>query len=147
MANDIKGKTQVVNTLTGEITEFEYTNIDELKSKYLELDSYAKTIDRAMKKMKADLEFALGDDERIDFTDGWALKRFNRATKEYRKEVVAKYLDDDQLDVVTKIDGTALKTLLKDLTAAGAGLPGGAWQEIEESAHTKNSEYVRLIKA
>lgn len=148
MANEVKNSITVVNTFTGEVTQFDYANIDQLKSAYLELESYAKTIDRAMKKMKADLEHALGNDDRIDFGDGWALKRFNRSTYEYRKEVVGKYLDPDQLDVVTKIDGVALKTLLKELnTDPATALPNGAWADIEQSAHAKHSEYVRLIKS
>lgn len=145
--NPINGSIQVVNTLTGEITQFDYKNVDELKNAYLEIESMFKTIERAMKKMKGELEVALGEQPYIDFADGYRLKKFQTTRYEYDKAVVAKYIKDaDMLDLVTKIDGTALKTLWKELVEQDAVEPG-AWNEIERFAKASYSEYVRLIKS
>ena len=143
--NAIKNKISVVNTLTGEVLDFEYNNLYELKDQYVELEALKAAIDRAHKKMKLDLEFAIGEDEQVDFPDGYRLKRFHRTSYTYKKSVVAKYLDEDQLDLVTQVNGTALKTLVKDMNERGE-LPEGAWSDIEQSADMVNSEYVRLFK-
>lgn len=144
--NPIKNSIQVVNTFTGEVTQFDYTNIDQLKNVYLELKAMKDTLDRAEKKMKADLEYALGNQDQVDFADGYRLKRQYRTTKQYRKEVVAKYLDEDQMDVVTKVDGVALKALIKELNEEKA-LPAGAWQEIDETAISNTSSFIQFIKS
>ncbi len=139
------GKVTVTDTITGEIRDFEYTTVADLKDRWLEIDALAKAVDRAQKKLKAELEFALGDDEVIDFPDGYKLKRQYRTTYTYDKGVVANYLDEDALDVVTKIDGTALKALVKEMVDRGDIMPG-AWKDIESSATGKTSSFVQVVK-
>jgi hypothetical protein len=143
--NAITNQIQVVNTFTGEVLEFQYKNIQELKDAFVNLEAFKAAIERAHKKMKADLEFAMGDDEQVDFADGSRLKRFYRTSYTYNKEVVGKYLDADQLDLVTTVNGTALKSLIKELNANNS-LPEGAWSDIELSAEQVTTEYVRLLK-
>lgn len=141
----IKNDISVVNTHTGEVIEFHYENIQQLKDAYVEMDALLAAFTRAHKKMKQDLEFALGDDEEAQFSDGYRLKRFYRTSYTYRKDVVSKYLDADQLDMVTSINGTALKSMIKELNKDGH-LPDGAWADIEGSADQTTSDYVRLLK-
>lgn len=144
--NAVTNSLQVVNTLTGEITQLDYKNIFELKNAMLEIDAWKKAIEKAERQLKADLEYAMGDDEVVEFPDGYRAKRYYNTRYEYKKEIVAKYLDADQLDLVTKIDGVALKSLVKDMSDDHSIEPG-AWADIEASADRKNSSYIRIIKS
>lgn len=136
---------QVVNTFTGEVFNFEWESREQLKDVHIQLEALYKAIERAMKKTKAQLEAELGDNEQLEFMDGTQLKRFYRNTVTFRKEVVASYLDGDQLDVVTKVDNAALKTLVKELVQEGQ-LEKGAWDDMEKNADVKSTPYVRVIK-
>ncbi len=141
-----KDKVSVVNTLTGEVYDFEWETVDQLRSAYQEVDSMLKSFTRAAAKMKVLLDEFLGIDEEYIFPDGAKLKRYYTTSKELRKEDVAKYLDADTLDLVLHVSTTEVKELFAEMVDRGE-LPKDAYKDIEASAHIKpGATYVRIIK-
>ncbi len=143
MPND---KVQVVNTLTGEVYDFEWENIDRLRGVYQETQAMLKSFERAADKMKVALNEFLGDQDEYEFSDGAKLKRYYPQRSELRKEDVAKYLDADQLDLVLHVNTTEVKVIFTEMVERGE-LPSGAFRDIESTAHTKpTTPYIRIIK-
>lgn len=139
-------KVQVVNTLTGEVYDFEWETVDQLRASYQELQSMQKSFDRAAKKMSLALTAFLGDEDEYIFPDGAKLKRYYTQRKELRKEDVAKYLDADQLDLVLHVSTTEVKELFAEMVDKGE-LPKDAFADIESNALVKpGASYVRIIK-
>lgn len=137
---------KVVNKQTGEYQEYEYQNSFELKQLYDNLQEQKKSIERALEKVKAELGKEIPEDEPVTFPDGSTAKWMSTPRYDYPKEVVAKYLDPDQLDVVTKVDGTKLKTLVKEMVDKQE-LPAGAWEDIMNHADTQYTKpFVRIEK-
>lgn len=142
----VKGTETVVNTLTGEVTQYDYDSPDQLRDYIIEIDSYIKTLERLKSKLKHQLEEALTAEE-YEFKDGSRVKWVRGETIEYSKSAVFKYItDEDQRDIITKIDPTALKALVKELNKDGA-LPAGAWKDIEDnSTHKAKKPYILFAK-
>ncbi len=142
----VQDKVSVVNTLTGEVYDFEWENIDQLRSSYQELDSMIKSMERALAKMKTVLADFLGDEEEYIFPDGAKIKRYYRNSLELRKEDVGKYLDADQLDLVLHVNTAEVKELFIEMVERGE-LPRGAFKSISETAIVKpGATYIRIIK-
>lgn len=139
-------KVQVVNTLTGEVYDFEWETVDQLRAAYQETDAMLKSFERASKKMKAALEAFLGNEEEYIFPDGAKIKKYYPQRMELRKEDVAKYLDADQLDLVLHVSTSEVKDLFAEMVDRGE-LPKDAFKDIESSAYKKPaSPYIRIIK-
>lgn len=139
-------KVTVVDTLTGEVTDFKWSTPLEMKNIYLQINNQIAAFERAKKKVAAHMDAFLGDQDRHDFGDGYELMRISRATRKYPREVVAQYLDEDQLALVTDVSGTKLKDLIKKLAAENQLQPG-TWKAIEEKAEiTMSKPYVKLQK-
>lgn len=137
---------KVVNKQTGEYIEYEYDNIDDLKIIYDELYEQKKLTERAINKVKDAIGERVSEDEPYQFADGFTARWMTLPRYEYPKEIVAKYLDPDQLDIVTKVDGTKLKTIIKEMVDRKE-LEAGAWEHIMSSADVKISKpYVRIDK-
>lgn len=138
---------KVINKLTGEVLEFEYSNPGELKNVYQEAKAAEDTIKRARVKIDTAMDDTLGELDELEVGDGYKFKRIQRSTKKYPRSVVAKYLDEDQMDLVTEVNGKKLKELLADLVKEGHA-PQGAWPAIEAAADAKPSKpYVSVEKA
>ncbi len=141
-----KDAAQVVNTLTGEVYDFEWETIDQLRSAYQELDSMLKSFERAKKKMNVALVEFLGDEEEYIFPDGSKIKRYYTTRMELRKEDVSKYLDADQLDLVLHVSTTEVKEMFAEMVDKGE-LPKDAYKDIESTAFKKpGASYIRIIK-
>jgi hypothetical protein len=139
-------KVQVINTLTGEVYDFEWENIDQLRRSYQELDSIQKSFDRAIGKMKVALNNFLDKDDEYIFPDGAKIKRYYTTRKELRKDDVAKYLDADQLDLVLQVNSTAVKEIFAEMVDRGE-LPLDAYEDVENNAIIKSgASYIRIIK-
>jgi len=138
---------KVVNKLTGEVYEIKLTNIQEAEEAYLMLQGMEGAIKRAKIKVLAFLDLQMGSEEKWDFGDGYQATRVSGYRRKYQKPIVAQYLDPDQLDLVTEINGTKLKDLVKDLVAENK-LPSGAWKDIEAKAEiTPIKPYIKITKA
>lgn len=131
-------KITVVNKLTGEIFEYKYRNIEEAEAAYLEVKAMSDALDRAKKKLN---DYIAGQvEDRHQFDNGYTGRWISGQRRRYLPEIVRKYLDEDQLDIVTEINGTKLKKLFGQFVEDGVDIPG-AWQNIEANAE------VTLIKA
>lgn len=140
------GTVKIVNKTTGEILEFAWETLQELKTVYLQLSSLESVIKGSKKKMRNVLDKALGEEEKYDFGDGYTLIRVAPQMKEYPTYIVAKYLDADQLDLVTKIDNKKLEEIIKELVESNS-LEPGAWQDIQDNAEIKPIKpYVKIQK-
>lgn len=139
------GQVSVVNTLTGEVYDFQWDNIDTLRNAYQAIDATMKAFDRAKKKMTVALQSALGDNDEYIFPDGAKIKRYQREMIELRREDLAKYLDADQLDLVLHVNTREVKDLFTELVERGE-LPSGAFEDVKSTAFIKLSEpYIRII--
>jgi len=139
-------KFDVTNKKTGEVRTIEWSNPQEMKAAYISLSEEIKTLEWAKQRVSEAMDRFLGDQEMYDFGDGYELKRISRASKRYPKEVVGEYLDADQLDLVTEVSGTKLKSLIKQLAEENQLQPG-TWKAIESRAEiTMSKPYVKLQK-
>ena len=136
----------VVDTLTGEVRKFTWKTPLDMKNVYLQINAEINALERAKAKVAARMDLFLGDEDRHDFGDGYELVRVQGVRKRYLREVVAEFLDEDQLSLVTEVNGTKLKALLKSLVEENQLKPG-TWQAIESRAEvTPNKPYVKLQK-
>lgn len=145
-----KKKTQlikVINKLTGEVYEHKLATIEDAEQAYLILSGMEGAVKRAKIKVVAFLDKEMGDEEKWDFGDGYIATRVSGFRRKYQKPIVAQYLNEDQLDLVTDINGTKLKDLIKNLVEEKK-LPVGAWKDIEAKAEiTPIKPYIKVTKA
>jgi hypothetical protein len=124
---------------TGEILELEYKNEDDLIKLYNEYYLQKKNIEATLDKIKEAIGENIPEDQPHQFFDGSVARWMRLPRYEYPKEVVAEYLDPDQLDVVSKIDGTKLKSVVKELAERNE-IEAGAWDRIMQNAEVKYSK-------
>lgn len=139
---------QVVNTMTGEISEADLFSIAEVADHYQRLQTDIKTIERAVKKMNAFLmEYMDRNNAEVhELPDHRQIKIFFRQVKQINREDLAKYLDADTLDAVMKVDNKAAKEVIVEMVQRGE-LPSNAWKEIDMgSTVVSSSKYLRIIK-
>ena len=140
----MNGKVTVVDTATGEVREYEFSNAAELRSVHEQLKALEDAIKRARMKLQAFEDKLLGDEDKYDFGDGVQFIRIASSTKKYRPEVVKQYLDEDQFSLVIDVNGKRLKDLLAELVKDGVA-PEGAWKDIEANAEvTPRKPYIKL---
>lgn len=139
---------QVVNTLTGEISEADLFSVVEVADHYQRLQTDVKTIERAIKKMNAFLMAYMDQNnaEVHELPDRRQIKIFYRQVKQINREDLAKYLDSDTLDAVMKVDNKAAKEVIVEMAQRGE-LPSDAWKNIDMgSTVVSSSKYLRVIK-
>lgn len=136
---------KVINQLTGEITEVEVTSAEQAKNLYVELAASVTAIGKAKNQLLAYLDDFLGQDERYDFIDGKILRRVQRTSLVYRVESLRKYgLDQDQIDVVLKVDTKAADALIGEMQERGE-LDPGTLKKIRNEADMKATKpYVEV---
>lgn len=132
MTNQIK----VVNTITGEVLELPVDSMEQMATAYIQLKGLEGVIKRLKTKLNERMLVGLGEAKAMELPDRSRIVRVEQLMRTYDKSVVAQFLDADQMEIVTKIDATALKTLMKELVDEGIA-PKGAWKAIEDSAETK----------
>lgn len=138
-------KVKVINQLTGEITEVEVQSAEQAKNLYIELAASVTAINKAKTQLLGYLDDFLGNDERYDFIDGKILRRVQRTSLVYRVDSLRKYgLDQDQIDVVLKVDTKAADALIGEMQERGE-LPPGTLKKIREEADMKSTKpYVEV---
>jgi hypothetical protein len=137
---------EITNTLTGEIFIFEWKDPLSLRMVYQEVASLITALGVAKERLLRAMDETLGDEDEFNFGDGYTMKRIVSFTTKYPREVVAKYLDEDQLSLVTDVNPTKLKELIKQL-ADEQKLEPGAWKAIESEAEkTPKKPYIKVLK-
>lgn len=135
---------KLINHLTGEQTEVEITTAEQAKNLLIELSASESVISKAKENLKYYLDRFLGDNESYQFADGKILRRVQRNRLQYRVETLKKYLDEDQLSVVLKVDTGAANALITEMIAKNE-LPGDTMRLIKEDAdHLPSKAYVEV---
>jgi hypothetical protein len=143
----VTGHAQVVDTFTGEVFDFTWKDAGELRTAFERAKALEEAVKRAREKIQLACQDFLGDEEYYDFGDGLKFMWIAQSTKRYAREVVARFLDEDQMALVIDINGTRLKELLAALVKENRA-PKGAWKTIEANAEiTPRKPYVKLEKA
>lgn len=136
---------KVINQLTGEITEVEVTSAEQAKNLYVELAASVTAINKAKGQLLAFLDDFLGQDDRYDFIDGKILRRVQRTSLVYRLESLRKYgLDQDQIDVVLKVDTKAADALIGEMQERGELAPGTLKKVRAEADMKATKPYVEV---
>lgn len=123
----------LINHLTGEITEVEVTSAEQAKNLLIELSASETVIKKAKDSLRYYLDRFLGNDENYQFADGKVLRRVQRSTLVYRIETLRKFLDEDQIEVCLKVDTTAANALVQEMIERGE-LPPNTLKLIREEA-------------
>lgn len=140
-----KIKVKVINQLTGEITEVEVSSAEQAKNLYIELAASVTAINKAKSQLISYLDDFLGQDNRYDFIDGKILRRVQRTSLVYRIESLRKYgLDQDQIDVVLKVDTKAADALIGEMQERGELAPGTLKKVREEADMKATKPYVEV---
>jgi hypothetical protein len=139
-------KITVTNHLTGEISEIEAKGPDSAKDGYLQLSASETAIKKAKKSLLGYLEQWLGEDEEYKFNDGKIIKRTQRETRQWTIEALRSVgLDQDQIEVCTKVDMSVAKELLLELQERGE-VPMNAVKKLNEAAEVKSTVPFVVIK-
>lgn len=115
---------KVTNNLTGEISEVKVTDVEQAKELLLQFKASAYAIAKAQDQIKAYLDEFLGQDEQYQFSDGKILRRVQREMRTWRVETLRKVgLDEDQIDVISKVNMTSAKAMVGELIERGIIAP------------------------
>ena len=124
---------RIVNHLTGDVTDIEVKSAEQAKNLYVELSASATAIAKAKDSLKNYLDDFLGQDDKYQFIDGKILRRVQRSRVSYRVEQLREFLDEDQIEVVLKVDTKAADQLIGEMQERGE-LPPGTLKNIRENA-------------
>ena len=124
---------RTINHLTGEVTDIEVKSAEQAKNLYVELSASATAIAKAKDSLKNYLDDFLGQDDKHQFIDGKILRRVQRSRMSYRVEQLREFLDEDQIEVVLKVDTKAADQLIGEMQERGE-LPPGTLKNIRENA-------------
>ena len=144
----LEGKFSYVDPTTGEQWLIEWKNSEEAKAAWQQLSALKKNVERAEKTIKSQFEEWLlaHDVEHTNFSDGESVKRMATARLKYQKATLRKYLDEEEMDLVTEPVNTLVKNLF--IEKAGRGeLPEGAFKDVEDNADSSVSYSVRIVKS
>lgn len=137
---------KAINTYTGEVLELTFDNLEDAESAYLEIHNVLTSLERMKKKALSFIDEKLGDRDSYEFPDGYKAVRISGSRKSFRKDIVAKYLDPDQLDLVLDVNGKRLKDLMAEMVSDGSA-PAGAWKDIDANANeTPIKPYIKIAK-
>ena len=143
-----KGTAQVVDTSTGEVFDFVWETPHQLRESFERAKKLEEAAKRAREKIQAAVQDFLGDEDTFDFGDGSKFMWVRSTTKKYSRFVVAKYLGEDDMELVSDINSKKLKDLLAQMVKDGSSLPPGAWDDIETNAEvTYRKPYVKLERS
>lgn len=134
---------RVTNKFTGEVMEFEYHDLESAHQVYLEIKSMFDILDKAKSKVLKYVSDQVED--RIEFEDGSTGQWVSAQRKRYLPEIVKKYLDEDQLALVTEINGKKLRDFMAQQVEDGVQEPG-AWKDIEANAEVVPAKPYFVIK-
>lgn len=137
-------KLKVTNYLTGEISEFEVDGVTVAAEKYHELNASKKALEGAIKQLQGYIEDSMGKDDKMDLGNGHRAERIVRTTRTWRRESLRQVgVDNDALDLISKVDMKAAKDLVSEMMVRGE-IPPNAGKILDESAEVKYSSFVQV---
>lgn len=135
---------KVMNNLTGEISEIEVKSATQAASLRQELKASKSAIEKALKVIDARLDTWLGTYEESVLPNGMKVKRVHRVRTEWQLADLRKYLDEDQISLITTVKKTDAKNMLAELAEHGH-VPNNAIKLIEENAiHLPSSPFIEV---
>lgn len=139
-------KFEVVNHLTGEITEVEVKGGDAAANEYIKLKASAKAIDNGLKKLLGYIENYMGEDEKMQIGDGYTAYRQQRESRTWTREgLMSVGLDKDAINVASKINMTLAKEIVREAMERG-DIPPNAQKLLNESAEVSVSKPFVQVK-
>lgn len=137
-------KIKVLNSLTGEISEMNVESATRAAELLVEFKASYKAIEHAIKTIQNHLDLWLGIDNELHLANGMRVKRIQRERREWVFDELRKYLDEDQVSLVTSIKKTEAKNMLAELIERGHVDPG-AIKHMDETADVKgNAPFIEV---
>lgn len=124
---------KVINNLTGEVSTIKVGSATKAAEVRQELKASEAAIKKALGQIDAHLNNWLGSDDESRLPNGMLVKRVQRFRSEWSYEVLHKYLDEDQIALVSSVKKTQAKEMLKELVNAGH-LDGAVFKDLDENA-------------
>lgn len=118
-STELQFSVKVMNNQTGEIIEIEINSAVRAAEALQELKASKQAIEKAIKLINARLDNYLGQDDETTLANGMTVKRVHRLRTEWDVEQLKKFLDDDQINLVTTVKKTDAKNMLKELIERG----------------------------
>lgn len=137
---------KVTNHLTGEISEIEITGGDQAANVYTELKASYKALDVALKKILNYIDHYMGQDDTLMLGDGHKVTRQQREVKTWTRDSLRQIgLDDDALDIVSKVNMTLAKEVVLEGIERGDINPN-AIKELDRAAEISVSKPFVQVK-
>lgn len=107
-------KISATHKTTGELVEFDVTNLTELVSAWRTVQEYEKLATNLKDQLKKLLPQYIKEDGKSDEIDGYRFTTVLVQKKNYDKAVLRQVLDEDLLDLFLKPDKTKIDNYIKE---------------------------------
>lgn len=107
-------KISATHKTTGELVEFDVTNLTELVSAWRTVQEYEKLATNLKDQLKKLLPQYINEDGKSDEIDGYRFTTVFVQKKNYDKAVLRQVLDEDLLDLFLKPDKTKIDNYIKE---------------------------------
>lgn len=107
-------KISATHKTTGELVEFDVTNLTELVSAWRTVQEYEKLATNLKDQLKKLLPQYINEDGKSDEIDGYRFTTVLVQKKNYDKAVLRQVLDEDLLDLFLKPDKTKIDNYIKE---------------------------------
>lgn len=104
---------QVVNTLTGEVEEFNDSTPEQIVESWKLISNQIKALERAKEKLKAKVPAILDSKDSYEYK-GYRFKLSHIQRFNYDKQVMREVFDQDLLETLLKPDKTLVDNYLKE---------------------------------
>src|SRR5215207_7974109 len=140
------GRIQVVNKATGELIALDYDSFEDFALQYDELTQQIAALERAKKKMSAELKLMMGGERELPLANGWHFAKYTSTRKSYPVALVMDLLEDGATRFL-KVEKSKLDAELKEHAE-----DGGRWNEIshrlQQGLEVESTvESLRLVKS
>lgn len=122
--DELSFKIKVMNYLTGEISEVEIDSASKAAETLKEFKASEKALKEAIKQINNRLMSFMGEQEQFELPNGMLLQKKHTQRSEWQMADLRKFLDADQLEIVTTVKKKDATTLLGELIEQGAINPG-----------------------
>lgn len=137
---------RVIDKATGEYIDIDYKSYEDFAEQYDELTQRIAALERAKKKMAAELKTMMGEESELPLANGWYFKKVVTSRKSYPVSTVVAVLGEEDAQKFLKVDKTKLDAELKERVE-----DGGAWPQMAKALQASLEvdsvvESLRLMK-
>lgn len=131
---------KVLNKVTGEMNDFVVANIVDARKSLLEINASISAQKKATDQLKSYIDNCMGEDDEYHFMDGGIARRKQREVRTWTVDGLKEIgLDQDAIDVVSKINMTAARALIDEMIDRGDIAPNSK-KLLQESAEVSVSQ-------